>query len=468
MPSDGIFTQLFNPFHANSPLLFYLRAQKAMIHKVEKYISRHNLLNTGDTVLVALSGGADSVALLLAMRKLGYACIAVHCNFHLRGEESNRDEAFAEALCQRIGVPHRTVHFDTAGYAKQRGISIEMAAREQRYAVFEELRAEFGATAIAVAHHRDDSAETLLLNLTRGTGIKGLCGIQPKNGNVIRPLLCVGRKDIIEYLRWRGEGYVTDSTNLTTDYTRNKIRLEIIPGLAGINPSVLESLAGTAERITEAEKVYRQAIDHGIARVKEGDVIDIKALDREVSPSALLHEILSPLGFNSAQTAEILAASRKADSGRVFRSGDWSVVKDRDKLLITAAEQHKEPEELPVEGVIETPFGTLRISSGEFNGTLPKERSIATLDRSRLKFPLTLRHTRPGDRFSPFGMRGTKLVSDYLTDRKKSIIVKQRQFVITDATGTIVWLVGERPAAPCCINRETKEIVILEWKERTS
>ena len=194
-----------------------------MIYKVERFIDKHALMKQGDKVLVAISGGADSVALLVALRKLGYDCEAIHCNFHLRNEESNRDEQFTKDLCARLGTTLHIAHFDSKAYAREKGISIEMAAREQRYAAFEEHRVTIGAQCIAVAHHRDDSAETLLLNLTRGTGIKGLRGIQPKNGHIIRPLLCVGREEIIEYLEWRGESYVTDSTNLACDYTRNKI-----------------------------------------------------------------------------------------------------------------------------------------------------------------------------------------------------------------------------------------------------
>ena len=203
-----------------------------MIYKVEIFIEEHGLLEHGDKVLVAISGGADSVALLVALRKLGYTCEAIHCNFHLRGEESNRDEQFTKELCDRLGVTLHTVHFDTKAYAHERGISIEMAAREQRYAAFEEHRTATGAKAIAVAHHRDDSAETMLLNLIRGTGIKGLRGIRPRNGYIVRPLLCVGRNDILDYLKWREEEYVTDSSNLTCDYTRNRIRLEVIPLMA--------------------------------------------------------------------------------------------------------------------------------------------------------------------------------------------------------------------------------------------
>lgn len=437
-----------------------------MIHKVESFISRHNLLSPGAKVLVALSGGADSVALLVALLKLGYRCEAVHCNFHLRGTESDRDEAFVKQLCEKKEVKLNITHFDTTAHAKAHGISIEMAARELRYKLFEELRSSSGAEAIAVAHHRDDSAETVLLNLIRGTGIKGLRGIQPRNGNIVRPLLCVGRADIIDYLEWRGEHFVTDSTNLTTDYTRNKIRLEVIPKLAEINPSILDSLAATAQRIAEAELIYSQAVAEATERVKNENCIDIEALKREISPATVLHEILSPLGFNSTQVGNIYDAL-DSDGCREITNGSWRVVKERGSLTILP-QSGKEPYYgiLPQEGNVNTPTGTLQLSTHAFDGNIPRERNSVYLDMDSLKLPLALRTVKQGDRFAPFGMRGTKLVSDYLTDKKRSTAEKEQQLVVTDAGGTIVWLVNERPASPFCIKESTKEVIHLTWRKK--
>lgn len=436
-----------------------------MKYKVEKYIEKHQLLGKGSTVLVALSGGADSVALLLVLHNLGYKCEAMHCNFHLRGEESYRDEKFTTALCKKLGIALHIAHFDTTEYAKTHGISIEMAARELRYDAFEKQRKQSNAQAIAVAHHCDDSAETLLLNLIRGTGIKGLRGIQPKNGYIIRPLLCVGREDIIEYLKWRGEDFVTDSTNLTSDYTRNKIRIEVIPKLAEINPSIKESLVATAQRVSEAELIYRRAIEEAVERVKKDNIIDIELLKQEVAPTTLLHEMLSPLGFNSAQVEDI-HESIESEGSRQFTTTEWCVTKDRSKFIITPKEEFEQAEiTLPHEGSVETPQGVITVTQAVFNGDIPKQRNIACLDVEKLHFPLTLRRVRNGDRFAPFGMRGTKLVSDYLTDRKKSLIEKQAQFVVTDAKGEIVWLVDERPSSRCCISESTKRVLILEWRK---
>lgn len=437
-----------------------------MLRKVAKYIGEQKLLQDGAKVLTTLSGGADSVALLLILRRLGYNCHAIHCNFHLRGEESMRDEKFVRDLCSRIKIPLTVVDFDTTDYAKSHGISIEMAAREQRYAAFEKEREAIAAEAIAVAHHRDDSTETVLLNLIRGTGIRGLHGIRPKNGKIIRPLLAVGRKEIISYLEKINEPFVTDSTNLKSDFTRNKIRLELIPLMQQINPSVAESIAATAERLAEAEEIFNRAILESISRVKSGESIDIPKLMDESSPKTILHEILSPFGFNSTQCADIFASLQSEGSKR-FTSGEWFVIKERDKLFITN-EKRREHKSciLPANGTVETDSGILEIRSIPFDGIIPKHKECATLDADLLQMPLTLRQIERGDRFIPFGMRGSKLVSDYLTDCKRTILEKERQLVITDSNNNIVWLVGERPAAPYCINKKSVNALYLKWEER--
>ena len=220
--------------------------------RVAQYINQKRLFMPTDKVIIALSGGADSVALLCLLQTLGYNCEAAHCNFHLRGKESDRDEAFVCQLCAKRQVPLHIVHFNTVRTAEERHISIEMAARELRYEWFEEIRRKSGANVIAVAHHRDDSVETLLLNLIRGTGINGLRGIRPKNGHIVRPLLCLDRKEIINYLNRTGQDYVTDSTNLQDEYTRNKIRLNLLPMMQEINPSVKESILNTAEHLASS------------------------------------------------------------------------------------------------------------------------------------------------------------------------------------------------------------------------
>lgn len=436
-----------------------------MLHKISKYISEHKLLSDGDKVIATLSGGADSVALLHILHRLGYNCIAVHCNFHLRGDESMRDQHFVEELCKHLNIPLYVIDFDTELYARENKLSIEMAARTLRYKEFEKIRIEESATAIAVAHHRDDSAETLLLNLMRGCGIRGLHGIRPKNGHIIRPLLCIGRNDILQYLQDRGIEYVIDSTNLSSDYTRNKVRLELLPLMAQINPSIEETIADTAERIAEAEEIYNQAIEEATGRVLSDSTIDISKLKQEKAPGTLLHELLSPYGFNSAQVRDILA-NIDSESGRRYKAAEWEVIKDRERLIITPKGEEFSKIPLPQEGEVSTLHGLLRIDRNIYNGTIPKQRNIATLDTAKIEFPLTLRNTKKGDRFHPFGMRGTKLISDYLTDRKRSIIEKEQQLVVTDANDNILWLVGERPSAICSVGNNTTEVITLEWRKK--
>lgn len=437
-----------------------------MIRKIAKFIEEQQLMPQAARVVVAISGGADSVALLLILRKLGYSCHAAHCNFHLRGEESMRDEKFVRELCNKLGTPLHVADFATAEHAKQNGISIEMAARELRYKFFDEIKKKTDSRFIAVAHHCDDNAETVLLNLIRGTGIRGLHGIRPKNGDIVRPLLCISRKDIMLFLDKEEAGYVTDSTNLTSDFTRNKIRLEIIPLMKQINPSIVESLSATAEKIAQAEMIYNKGVAEGIARVKNGNSINIKQLKNETAAKTILHEILSPLGFNGSQVADI-CNSMDSESGRRFKSNEWEVVKDREEFIIQPNKNNDKETActLPDEGTLLLPDGSLTLTKEIFNGRISKQPDIATLDAGTLKQPLSIRRTRPGDRFIPFGMRGSKLVSDYLTDRKANIIKKERQRVITDADGNIVWLVGERPAAPFCVSKSTKEILRMEWHD---
>lgn len=424
---------------------------------IRTYIQSERLLKTGDMVLVALSGGADSVALLRVLLSLDYRVEAAHCNFHLRGAESDRDEAFVHTLCERLYVPLHVAQFNTADYAAAHGLSLEMAAREQRYAWFEEVRCQVGAAAIAVAHHRDDSVETMLLNLLRGTGLRGLTGIQPRRGYIIRPLLAVGRSDILSYLDKLGQDYVTDSTNLHDDFRRNKIRLRVLPLLQELNPSVADTLDATAHRLRQVETVYLATIEAGKHRVMDGDCrIHIGRLLQEPSPQALLHEILQPLDFNAAQQQEVFAALQ-AESGRRFRAAEWELLRDRTHLLLRRFESAKEFQE-------EAPELEIRWLDVTPDFVIPRQREVACLDADRIQtHPLTLRRPRPADRFVPFGMRGSKLLSDYFTDRKFTAYEKERQWVVCCGED-IVWLVNERPDARFCVTPSTRRVALVSLK----
>ena len=280
-----------------------------MFHwNIQKYIEEKQLFTLHDKVLVALSGGADSVALLRVLLVLGYHCEAAHCNFHLRGEESDRDERFVNELCKGLGVTLHVTHFDTVAYASRHHVSIEMAAREMRYDWFEQLRKERGMAVIAVAHHRDDSVETFLLNLIRGAGINGLKGISPHNGCIVRPLLEVSRQDILDYLRCLRQGYVTDSTNLQDEYMRNKIRLNILPMLRELNPSVSESIAETSRRLTDVSLIYNKEIDLELAQRIVRKVV--KSESKAVTVDDIINVVCKHF---SLDTATIHTKSRKRE-----------------------------------------------------------------------------------------------------------------------------------------------------------
>jgi len=426
-----------------------------MWSKVADFIERRGLLSREGLHLVALSGGADSVALLRVLLRLGYRVEAVHCNFHLRGEESLRDEAFVRKLCEREIVPLHLIHFDTKTYADLHQVSIEMAARELRYRYFERLREDIGAATVCVAHHQDDAVETLLMNLLRGAGIHGLTGIRPRNGHIVRPLLCVSRHQIEQYLCDIGQDYVTDSTNFEADVLRNKLRLQVIPQLREIAPAASENIARSAWYLAEAERVYRHAIPSC-----DVDSLPLARLRDFPSPLCLLHEWLAPRGFNRIQI-ETIAASLDAGPGREFRSHSHSLFIDRTALFLEPIAQPMKPLKIPEEGRYRLSDGTAIDISLSNDVSISKSSDCATLDAALVEFPLTLRTVREGDRFQPFGMKGQKLLSDFMTDRKLSLHEKRCQKVVTDASGTIVWVVGLRTDHRFRVSEATRAVLQL-------
>lgn len=421
---------------------------------------------------MALSGGADSVCLLLKMIEEGRSVEVVHCNFHLRGDESDRDEAFVVSLCERLGVPLHRVHFDTREYAALHKVSIELAARELRYRYFEQLRRDIGAEAIMVAHHRDDNVETVLMNLVRGTGIRGMAGIRPVNGHILRPLLDMSRQDIEDYLEKKGETYVTDSTNLEDDATRNKFRHHVIPLLQSLNPKASENIHSTSRHIAEAEKILSWAIQEAKRSVfsvePSSAIIDVSSLLSFVSPSYLLNEICRDYGFTPSQSEDMLAASSSSHVGATFLSPSHiaAIATVAGSLCIQIAPKTALQKEyrLPEPGIYRLSDGiSLRLENTPITERfrISKSPDVATIDVNKVKFPLTLRPIRQGDRFTPFGMKGTKLVSDYLTDIKCSVIDRQRQLVIQDATGMIIWLVGRRTNEKCRIDSSSNAALTI-------
>jgi tRNA(Ile)-lysidine synthase len=422
-------------------------------HTVKKFIDAQNLLAEGARVVVALSGGADSVALMDILHRLGYVCIGAHVNFHLRGEESDRDAAFSQNLCHDLGVPFYKADLYAQEYADREGVSVEMAARELRYRWFEQLRDEQHAESIAVAHHRDDSVETALLNLIRGTGIRGLTGIKPRNGYVVRPLLCCDREAVLEYLSQRGLSYVTDRTNLLNEYRRNKIRNEVLPLLESIQPSVRESISRTMGHLSETEILYEQAIHEAIHRVcprwNSGEDaplhLSLHQLEKESSPRTVLYELLSAFGFGRSEVQQIWK-HRFSGSGKVYFSRTHRLVFDREEWILSEI-----PVEAPSEYLLNEPGASLQQPFALRCECLPNDASftlsgspeVACLDADKLVFPLVLRRPRSGDAFVPLGMQGRKRISDYCIDRKLNLVEKEALWLLCSGND-VVWVVGER------------------------
>lgn len=435
-----------------------------MKEQIQQYIIQHQLLSGEKPVVVGISGGADSVALLHILVSLGYKCIAAHCNFNLRGDESFRDEQFTIDFTKRLQVPLCKISFETNKYAQENRLSVEMAARELRYRWFEELLNTYDADAVAVAHHRDDSVETLLINLTRGSGITGLTGIKPKNGNVVRPLLCVSREDIYAYIENNGLEYVTDSSNSSDIYTRNFIRLKVIPLLEEINPSVKASLARTANHLYDASLIYNHSIEEARKVIIQNNRLSISALLSFPAPATILYEMLKPYGFSRTVCESIFTVLEK-DSGKIFYSSTHRLLKDRSDLLIDvlSGEESKaylinledDNVDLPVELKPE-----IVVIKEDYQ--IEKDRKFAYFDFDKLSFPLVLRHWQEGDWFVPFGMKGKKKISDYFNDKKFSLFDKEKTWLLCSGQD-VIWIVGERTDNRYRIEKTTKRVLKLKF-----
>ena len=435
-----------------------------MKEQIQQYIIQHQLLSGEKPVVVGISGGADSVALLHILVSLGYKCIAAHCNFNLRGDESFRDEQFTIDFTKRLQVPLCKISFETNKYAQDNRLSVEMAARELRYRWFEELLNTYDADAVAVAHHRDDSVETLLINLTRGSGLTGLTGIKPKNGNVVRPLLCVSREDIYAYIENNGLEYVTDSSNSSDIYTRNFIRLKVIPLLEEINPSVKASLARTANHLYDASLIYNHSIEEARRVIIQSNRLSISALLSFPAPATILYEMLKPYGFSRTVCESIFTVLEK-DSGKIFYSSTHRLLKDRSDLLIDvlSGEDNRaylinledDNVDLPVELKPE-----IVVIKEDYQ--IEKDRKFAYFDFDKLSFPLVLRHWQEGDWFVPFGMKGKKKVSDYFSDKKFSLFDKEKTWLLCSGQD-VIWIVGERTDNRYRIEKTTKRVLKLKF-----
>jgi len=439
-----------------------------MLDQVRQYIEEHQLFSlTNDPLLVAVSGGQDSVALADVLHRLGVPFAVAHCHFGLRAEEADADEQFVRKLAKKYEVPYFVEFFQTKVFAAQEGISTQMAARALRYEWFERVRQTQGLAYIATAHHQRDAAETMLLNLTHGTGLAGLHGIPPKNGYLVRPLLGIGKPELFEYLVENHLIWREDASNDSPVYQRNRLRQEVLPVLRDINPNLDQTLQFTAERVGGAEEIVRRYVADTAAQAQhteeEVTYLNIATLQRTAATTLVLHELLRPFGFSFPVVKDIVAAF-PAEPGRRFESPTHRLVKDREQLVVTQKVLTKfgthqvqaGQEVLKIDGL------HLRLELAEAAGLdLPRGKAVAALDADLLKFPLVVRPWQEGDWFMPIGMKGKKKLSDFLIDQKVPLNLKDNVFVLVSADGKIAWVVGHRPDERFKVTEATERVLVV-------
>lgn len=439
----------------------------ALLEGFRRYISENKLFTTDERILLTVSGGVDSMVMLSLFTAAGYHVGVAHCNFQLRGTESEEDEVLVEREAARYGVPFYNRRFETTAEMERTGESMEMAARRLRYAWFDDLSREHGYTAVAVAHHADDSIETFFINLLRGTGLRGLTGITAQRGRVVRPLTFASRKEILEYAVTHRIPFREDSSNKSTKYLRNKIRLGLVPRIREINPKFTDLMRRNIARLTDAQLF----IDRGIARIRKDavttangiDTIHIDRIGSDFPLGFVIYELLSTAyGFKGDVIDSLCHALGQEAVGKRFYSREYTATTDRGTILVTRTE----PADLCETTV---PEGAMRSYCG--NSVLFYERldidairnfgvpeHVAQIDADKLRWPLVLRRWREGDSFMPYGMTGHKKVSDYLIDHKVPMPEKQRQFVLLSG-GEIVWLVGRRIDDRYRLTAETENVL---------
>ncbi|NEU10058.1 tRNA lysidine(34) synthetase TilS [Flavihumibacter sp. R14] len=433
------------------------------------FIKQHALFESGCKILLAVSGGRDSVLMVHYFKQAGLTFGIAHCNFKLRGDEADAEEQFTSELAEDLDVPFYTTYFDTAAYASEHGISIQMAARELRYSWLEEIRVDFGYDYVALAHHQSDAVETVLLNLTRGTGISGLHGILPKRGRLIRPLLFLSRPEIDHIIDSEGFEYRDDSSNQSSKYARNKIRLKVVPVLKELNPRLDETFKANALRFAELEELLNQRVDElreklFISNVTGEINIPVSKL-KELRPlQTLVYGLFSPYHFTEAVLKDLLNSLDK-QPGKVFDSATHRISLDRGQLILSRKDRVKPAELLIPEEEGEFYWNNELYRSYVIPGLNPESKfsnTIVQLDQNMLKFPLRLRTWMQGDYFYPFGMKGKKKISDYFIDQKIPRQLKDNIGILENGNGDIVWVAGHRSDDRYKIGAACKKIFILE------
>lgn len=431
---------------------------------IRQYITEHQLFDKETKLLLAVSGGGDSMAMLDILHAEGYYCEVAHVNFQLRGESSDADEALVSSVCEAKGLTLHTMTSDTRQYAQDNKMSIEMAAREIRYDFFDTLMNSHKLDCVVIAHHHNDVVETFFINLMRGTGLRGLSGISPKNGRVVRPLLSVSHHDLISYLEERQLDYCTDETNFDTTILRNEIRHKIIPDFEEKKQGFAEIMQRTVGRLRQSEAVVNAYVqdwkDKFIKEENDELLIPKGPLYDSVSPSEILFHLLQPKGFSIAVIDELASQSAMRVGAR-FETRKYRLTVDREYLIVDFKSiSGKNYIIEKVSATLNEPIPML-ISLVERTADfkLIKDAKVALLDADILTFPLTLRHWQEGDAFCPIGMGGKqKKVSDYFIDQKFSIPQKEKAWLLCSGDD-IVWVVGHRLDERYKLTEKTRSIL---------
>jgi tRNA(Ile)-lysidine synthase len=435
-----------------------------MLNQLMDFVHEQKLFQPDEQILLAVSGGIDSTVLAHLFSYASFDFGIAHCNFHLRGEESDGDETFVRALAMQYGVPVFVEHFDTEAYAALQGISIQMAARDLRRGWFEKLLISENFQKIATAHHLNDSLETAIFNLTKGTGIAGLQGILPVSGSYVRPLLFATRDMISGYARENDITWREDRSNSSLKYSRNLIRHRVIPELKKINPNLEFTFADTSEKIIAATAIFNEAIslrkDASVRSAESGFEIDKEELSRSIQPGLTLHEILAPYGFNFAQAMNIIKVMNR-QPGKVFYSDNFELINDRSALLLNEITSTGHEEILVGDDDLNIDFLTRRFVFETLNSKnvqIDPDRNLAFLDMEKLQFPLKIRTWKHGDFFYPLGMKHKKKVSDFMIDEKIPVNLKSKLMVIFSGDD-LIWVIGYRIDDRYKITKQTSKIL---------
>ncbi len=438
-----------------------------MLNDFLKYIEENHLVKKGDRVLMAVSGGIDSMVMADLFIRAGIDTGIAHCNFCLRGKEADKDEEMVRKFAAFHNIAFFSKRFDTKGYAARNGISIQMAARELRYKWFYETMKKKGYNTTALAHNLNDNIETLLINLTRGTGITGLTGMKPSSDRLIRPLLFVTRDTIEAYCGKYRIKYREDKSNAETKYTRNRIRHMVIPVLKEINPSIEVTLNETAERLSGINEIVAGFIDKLKQKVlterDEDIILNINLLRPYIDNRSILYELTKSYGITNTLLKDLRNIIDGKTGGRIF-TDTHRFIKNRKELIISCRSgRENEFHELNALAELRklSYIDSARIARISGSYTIPADPGTACLDAAKVAFPLIIRRWQPGDYFYPLGMKQKKKISDYFTDRRYSIPEKEKACIL-ESDGKIVWIIGERIDDRFRITEATKKVLVIK------